>query len=231
MVLIPSTVGAAPFGNIGAYGKEAKDIVYEVEWIDIVSKEKKVRSNSECRFGYRESIFKGELKNTVIITAVTFVLQKQSAHYIPHIQYKDIQDVLAREWKDPMNISAQEVAHIIIDIRESKLPDRKKIGTAGSFFKNPVITKDQFEKLLLEYPQLKWNIVDNEIKLSAGQLIELAWYKWRVEWPVATYDKHALIIVNNGGASGEAIRAFAQAIQQKVDEVFAVKLEPEVIIM
>ena len=121
----------------------------------MISKEKKVRINNACEFAYRESIFKHELKNKVIITAVTFVFTKQSADYIPNIQYADIQDRMLAEGKDPSKVTAQEVANIIITIREGKLPDRKKIGTAGSFFKNPVIEKDQFEKLLLEYPQFK----------------------------------------------------------------------------
>jgi len=231
LVLIPGQVWSAPVGNIGAYGKEAKDIIFEVEWIDLTTKEKKVRTNSDCKFAYRESIFKNELKNKVIITAVTFVFEKPSAGYVPNIQYNDIQDSIWEQEIDPITITAQQVADIIIDIREKKLPDRKEIGTAGSFFKNPVIEKGQFEKLLEKYPQLKWNTVPNGIKLSAGQLIELAWYKGRSEWPVGTYDKHALIIVNNGGASGPEIRAFAQAIQKKVLELFGVSLEPEVIVM
>lgn len=121
----------------------------------MVTKEKKVRTNAECQFGYRESIFKHALKNKVIVTAVTFVFEKESPEYHPNIQYSDIQQRIAEQGLDPLTISAQEVADIIIAIRESKLPDRKKMGTAGSFFKNPIIEKDQFEKLLLKYPQLK----------------------------------------------------------------------------
>ncbi|MFA6255709.1 MAG: UDP-N-acetylmuramate dehydrogenase [Candidatus Absconditabacterales bacterium] len=231
LVLIPGQVGAAPVGNIGAYGKEAKDIIHEVEGVNIETKEKKVRTNNECKFGYRESIFKNELKNKVIITSVTFIFQKQSSDYIPDIQYNDIQDTIAEQGIDPATISAQEVANIIITLREKKLPDRKKVGTAGSFFKNPIVEKNQFEKLLLKYPQLKGNAIVEGIKLSSGQLIELAGYKGRTEGAVATYDKHALIIVNNGGASGGEIRAFAQTIQKKVLDLFEVSLEPEVIIL
>ena len=244
LVLIPGEVWAAPVGNIGAYGKEAKDIIYEVEGIDLVTKEKKTWSNSQCEFGYRDSIFKHEWKDKVIITAVTFMFIKQSIDYIPNIQYNDIQDSIAEKGMDPVTISAQEVANIIITIREKKLPDRTKVGTAGSFFKNPVISKEQFELLLSKYPHLKWNIFQEKnqhstfniqhstlVKLSAGQLIELVGYKGKSVWPVATYDKHALIIVNNGGASGPEIRAFAQSIQKKVLELFGVMLEPEVIIM
>lgn len=231
LVLIPGTVGAAPVGNIGAYGKEAKDIIYEVEGIDLTTKEKKTRSNVECKFNYRDSIFKHELKDKVIITAVTFKLQKNYEGYIPNTQYNDIQEIMTKQKKNPMTISAQDVARIIIEIRERKLPDRKKIGTAGSFFKNPVIEKDHYETLLKIYPELKWNSTTKGIKLSAGQLLELSWFKGKSQWPVGTYNNHALIIVNNGGASGSEIRAFAQSIQKKVLELFWLTLEPEVIVM
>lgn len=244
LVLIPGQVGSAPVGNIGAYGKETKDIVAEVEGIDLVSKEKKVRSNAECQFGYRESIFKHALKDKVIVTAVTFVFEKESPEYVPNIQYNDIKERIAEQGLDLLTISAQEVADIIIAIRESKLPDWRKIGTAGSFFKNPVVSKAAYETLLLIYPDLKGNIIQNNnnwtlqqlntstvIKLSAGQLIELAGYKGKQEGMVATYIKHALIIVNMGDASGTEVRAFAQSIQKKVKELFDVMLEPEVIIM
>lgn len=245
LVLIPGEVWSAPVGNIWAYGKETKDIVYEVEGILLDTKEKKTRSNEECAFAYRDSIFKKELKNKVIITAVTFVLEKNSADYVPNIQYNDIQNSIWALAIDPTEITAQEVANIIIEIREWKLPDWKKIGTAWSFFKNPIITKEHYEKLLVTYPELKWNEVHGSescilnwipqggtaFKLSAGQLIDLAGCKWISEWPVGTYNNHALIIVNNGGATGEEIRAFAQSIQKKVLELFDVQLEPEVIIM
>ncbi len=109
----------------------------------------------ECKFNYRDSIFKHELKDKVIITAVTFKLQKNYEGYIPNTQYNDIQEIMTKQKKNPMTISAQDVARIIIEIRERKLPDRKKIGTAGSFFKNPVIEKDHYETLLKIYPELK----------------------------------------------------------------------------
>lgn len=231
MVLIPGQVWSAPVGNIGAYGSEAKDIIAEVEWIDIETQEKKVRSHDECVFGYRDSIFKHALQDKIIITSVTFVFKKNSSDYIPNIQYKDIQDMLAAIGKDPQHISAQDVADIIITIRKNKLPDRTQIGTAGSFFKNPVIEKKQFDELVITYPELKWNPTTEGIKLSAGQLIELAGYKGKSAWAVATYAKHALVIINTGGASGEEIMNFAQAIQKKVLELFGVMLEPEVILM
>lgn len=238
LVLIPGNVWSAPVGNIGAYGKEAKDIIYEVEGIDLETKQKKTRSNAECKFGYRDSIFKNELKGKVIITAVTFIFEKQSADYVPNIQYNDIQNMIWERNIDPTEITALQVANIIIEIREKKLPDRTKIGTAGSFFKNPIVSKEQYEKLLMKYDNLKGNEVHSEFwtlhsafKLSAGQLIELAGFKGKTIGNVGTYQNHALIIVNNGGASGSEIRAFAQSIQAKVQEMFGVMLEPEVIIM
>ncbi len=232
LILIPGEVWAAPVGNIGAYGKEAKDIITAVEGIDLVTQEKKTWKNNECKFGYRESIFKHELKDRIIITAVTFVFQKAAANYLPEIQYNDIQNMIGKKWMDPTTITAQEVANIIIEIREDKLPDWKKTGTAGSFFKNPVITKQQYELLLQIYPLLKWNETPTSgFKLSAGQLIELAGFKGKTEWSVSTYHKHALVIINTGGATGSEIRAFAQSIQKKVLEMFEVSLEPEVIIL
>ncbi len=236
LVLIPGNVWSAPVGNIGAYGKEAKDIIHEVEGIVFETKEKKTRTNSECEFGYRDSIFKNALKNKVIITAVTFVFEKQSANYVPNIQYNDIQNLIWERNIDPTEITALQVANLIIEIREKKLPDRTKIGTAGSFFKNPVVSKDQYERLLMKHEGLKGNEVHDAthsiaFKLSAGQLIELAGFKGKTIGNVGTYQNHALIIVNNGGASGPEIRAFAQAIQAKVLELFEVQLEPEVIIM
>lgn len=236
LVSIPGQVWSAPVGNIGAYGKEAQDIIHEVEGIDLTTQEKKVRKNSECMFGYRDSIFKNELKNKVIITAVTFVFEKQASGYVPNIGYNDIQEVIAEKKLNPSTITAQEVADIIIAIREKKLPDRKKIGTAGSFFKNPIVEKNQYEKLLLKYPDLKGNEVHDAthsiaFKLSAGQLIDLAGYKGKTVGKVGTYQNHALIIVNHGDASGTDVRAFAQSIQKKVLELFDVTLEPEVNIL
>lgn len=236
LVLIPGQVWAAPVGNIWAYGKEAKDIIYEVEGIDLRTQESSTRTNAECQFGYRTSIFKRELKH-ILITAVTFIFQKQTESYIPTIQYRDIQQRITDLGKDPDHLSALEVAHLIIDIREHKLPDRTKIGTAGSFFKNPVIEVDHFQRLIETYPALIGNTFQEpdmdhpQIKLSAGQLIELAWFKWCKIWSVGTYNRHALILVNYGGATWPEIWAFAQSIQKKVLDMFWVHLEPEVIIV
>jgi UDP-N-acetylmuramate dehydrogenase len=200
MVLIPGQVGSAPVGNIGAYGKEAKDIITAVEYIDIRTGTKNILQNADCHFAYRESIFKQALKEQVIITAVIFNLSKNTPAYIPDTQYKDIQQAILAAGKDANTISASEVAELIIEIRRHKLPDWTQIGTAGSFFKNPVIDKLQYEKLVKTYPNLiGWEVkeslvvtptsnepseiynskfkIQNPIKLSAGQLIELAGMK------------------------------------------------------
>lgn len=236
LVLIPGQVGAAPVGNIGAYGKEAKDIIYEVEGIDLVTQEKHTRTNQACCFGYRTSIFKQQLSH-ILITSVTFVFTKQTTNYLPTIQYNDIQQRIADLWKDASQLSALEVAQLIIAIRENKLPDRTQLWTAGSFFKNPVIDTPHFQKLLQTYPSLTGNTIQDSdssfahVKLSAWQLIELAWFKWCKIGSVGTYDRHALIIVNYGGATWPEIWAFAESIQKKVLDMFGVHLEPEVIIV
>lgn len=235
LVLIPGQVGAAPVGNIWAYGKEAKDIVYEVEGIDLSTQQKHTRTNQECWFGYRTSIFKQSLPH-ILITAVTFVFPKQTFDYRPTLQYNDIQERIWTLGLDPTTISAKEVAQLIIEIRQNKLPDYTKLGTAWSFFKNPIISQQEFESLILTYPLLKGTLVEAThsrplIKLSAGQLIELAGFKGQRVGDAGTYEKHALILINYGTASGPEIWAFAQSIQKKVLDMFGVHLEPEVIVV
>ena len=226
LAYIPGQIGSAPVQNIWAYGVEAKDIISAVEGINIETWEKIVLTNHDCAFAYRDSIFKHQQRNKIIITAVQFYLQKRTPTYPYKTDYKDIQPLLSGQ-----QLSLRKIMQTVVDIRKSKLPDRKNIWTAWSFFKNPVVTKDQYEKLLEKYPTLIWHGSWNMIKLVAGQLIELTGYKGAIEWSVGTYDKHALIIVNNGEATGQEIRDFAKTIQQKVLERFVVTLEPEVIVM
>ena len=241
LVYIPGQVGSAPVGNIWAYGKEAKDIIFAVEWIDLITWEKTILSNTDCHFAYRDSIFKRELKDRFLITSVIFQLQRNSETYIPDTQYKDIQQAIASKWLE--HISGLELAHIIIEIRKNKLPDRHLVWTAWSFFKNPVIDKAQYDTLLQKYPNLIWREVQDQkllhstlnithstlIKLSAWQLIELAWLKWYRAWDAGVSPQHALVLLNYGNASGEDIVHLAEYIQKKVEELFALHLEPEVI--
>jgi UDP-N-acetylmuramate dehydrogenase len=236
LVAIPWTVWAAPLGNIWAYGKEAKDIIYTVEWIDLISWEKKIFTNEDCDFAYRDSIFKHELAGRFLITSVTFQLQKDHPNYQPNTDYKDVQQAIASQWLEKP--SALEVAHIIIEIRKNKLPDRHNVWTAGSFFKNPIVEKSAYENLLQKYPDLIWRPIENSelwtihstlTKLSAGQLIELAELKWYRQWYVGTSEKHALILINYEWWTWADIVQFAELIQKKVLVQFAVQLEPEVL--
>ncbi len=225
---IPGQVGSAPVQNIGAYWLEAKDIIHSVQGINIETWEKVTLTHEECEFSYRDSVFKHQRKDKIIITSVIFRLQKWTPAYQFKIEYKDLQWVLSGQ-----ELSLEKIVETIVNIRKSKLPDRKEIGTAGSFFKNPIISQQQYAELKESYPELIGHPDPNNsmfIKLSAGQLIDLAGFKGKQEWLVWTYDKHALVLINNGW-TGTDVRAFAQGIQKKVLELFQVSLEPEVIIL
>jgi len=245
LVLIPWQVWSSAVGNIGAYGSEVKDHIYEIYWINLKTKKFQKIKKSECKFGYRDSIFKNKLKNNFIITDVIFKLWKADKNYKPNYNYHDIKKKIL-EWKiNARRITIRQLADIIIQTRRIKLPDPKKIGTAWSFFKNPIISKTKFKILQKKYPELIWfpseknlpnisisnseSLISNAIKLSAGQLIDLAGFKWFRKWNVWTYQNHALVLVNHGKATGQEIAKFANQIQKKVLAKFGVKLEPEVI--
>lgn len=220
--LIPGTVGAAPVQNIGAYGVEIKDTILEVLAIDTETSEEKVFSNAQCNFSYRNSIFK-EHEGRYIITYVVFKLHKQGH---PVTEYDRVQEEL-----DAMNISnptPSDVAQAIITIRDSKLPRVGELGTAGSFFKNPVVDEQKAQQLLEEFPDMKQFPVEDGVKLSAAWLIDYLGYKGVQEGSVGTYNKHALVLINYGGASGTQVWNFAQKIITHVQQVFGVTLEAEV---
>ena len=223
--LIPGQVGTSPIQNIGAYGVEVKDLITEVKSVDVETGELKTFSNEDCRFGYRNSIFKNELKGKVILTSVTFRLTKNQ-HNI-NTSYGAIETELsAHGIKKP---TIQDVAQAVINIRQSKLPDPKQIGNSGSFFKNPVIPTDHFEKLKTEYPNIpSYPISDSEIKVPAGWLIEQAGFKGKRFGEYGVHEKQALVLVNYGNASGVDIYALAQKIQQTISEQFGISLEIEV---
>lgn len=247
LVFIPWLVGAAPVGNIGAYGKEAKDIISEVEGIDLTTWTKKMLSNEDCQFAYRDSIFKRDFKGRFLVTSVTFHLQKDSPDYKPDTQYKDLQAAIEKKWWE--QVSGLEVAYLIIELRKNKLPDRHSIGTAGSFFKNPIITQEHYDELIKEYPTLIGREVKKElrhltlntlptgrqvkhstlVKLSAGQLIDLAGMKWYQQGHVSISAQHALVLLNDGEGTGADIVQLAEYIQDKVSQQFGVRLDPEVL--
>ena len=222
--LIPGTVGASAVQNIGAYGAEAGDFIKEVKFIHLCSKEVRTLSSHECNFSYRNSAFKNELNNEVLILSVQFKLNKK---FSANIGYSD----LLNHFGDNKDISALDVRNAVIEIRNSKLPDPKIIGNAGSFFKNPIVCLDEFDKLLKKFPDLRYyKVGENEYKLAAGWLIDKCGLKGFEHNGAAVHEKQALVLVNkNGSASGQDIKNLAYIIREKVDEKFGVVLEPEVI--
>lgn len=218
--LIPSSVGASPIQNIGAYGSEAKDTIILVKTVDLQSGKYREFTNSECQFGYRNSIFKQT--NRYIITSVVFKLSKT-------FTYKEKYIDLSRELIDIDSPTIKQVRDAIIKIRTRKLPDTKILPNAGSFFKNPVLTEDEknsLQKTVLDAPI--YNIGENKFKTSAAFLIEKAGFKGKRNGMVGTYEHHALVIVNYGTNNGKEISDFASQIQQEVLKRFCINLEPEV---
>lgn len=222
--LIPGSVGASPIQNIGAYGVEVKDCIKEVETVEIATGETKVFSNKDCKFGYRESVFKRELKGQYIVTAVSFRLSKKNHKLIT--SYGAIKEELAKS-KEPETIQA--VSRAVIKIRESKLPNPEEIPNTGSFFKNPVVSKARFNSLKLKYENLpNYPINSDLVKIPAGWLIEKTGWKGRKEGNVGVHDKQALIIVNPGGGSGREVYELSQKIINEVKNRFGIELEREV---
>jgi len=223
--LIPGNVGTCPIQNIGAYGVEVKDTITQVEALHIESDEIKVFSTEECEFGYRNSIFKNELKGKYILTKVNFKLTKTNHNL--NTSYGAIENELtSKEIKNP---SLKDISDAVIAIRQSKLPDPKEIGNSGSFFKNPVISKSHFEDLQTKYPNIpSYTISETEIKVPAGWLIEQAGFKGKSFGDYGVHEKQALVLVNYDNASGEDIYNLAKKIQHKIAELFAINLEIEV---
>lgn len=225
LALIPGTVGAAPIQNIGAYGVELEELFDSLELFDIRDGTSKIFLREECRFGYRDSIFKNELKGKIIVTKVVLKLSK-SDHTI-HDSYNSLQSYL--EEKEIKNPDIKDIYHAVISIRTSKLPDPKLIGNAGSFFKNPVVGIDQFKELHARYDAMPFYKMDNkEIKIPAAWLIEKTGWKGKRIGDVGTYQNQALVIVNHGNASGSEIFSFSKQLQKSVKEKFGIELVPEV---
>ena len=223
--LIPGNVGSAPIQNIGAYGVELKETFLNCRAISIDSGSIKVFKNNECKFSYRSSIFKEELKNKYIISNVTFRLSKKD-HQI-NFSYEPLRDNLI---KKNINIpTIKDISNSVIEIRSSKLPDPKIIGNCGSFFKNPIISKIDFKNLNQKEKNIPFfNISFNEIKIPAAWLIEKCGFKGIKEGNTGTHNKHALIIINLGNATGKEIFDFSQKIKKAVLRKFNILLEEEV---
>lgn len=221
---IPGKVGAAPVQNIGAYGMELKDSFIRCETIEIASGTKRAFAKEDCRFGYRESVFKNGLKGRYIITSVDFLLKKNAPL---HLEYGNIKTYLEQNGIEKPTLL--QLHDAICAIRDAKLPDVKQIGSAGSFFKNPVIEKAQFEALQKGYPNMPhYDEPNGKVKVPAGWLIEHAgWKGWRNEH-VGVYDKQALVLVHYGGGKGHDIVDLAQRIQDSVKAAFGIVISPEV---
>ena len=220
--LIPGNVGSAPIQNIGAYGVEIKDTFYMLDAIALRSGEFREFYNQECAFGYRNSVFKSELKGLYIILSVTFRLQKKPE---VNISYGSIKDQLSL-----MGLTAdvQSISEAVCQIRRSKLPDPEELGNAGSFFKNPVIPQTQFNAIQAEYPDMPSYPAADGVKLAAGWLIEKCGWKGHREGDAGVHAKQALVLVNYGSATGAQIVALAYKIKASVKEKFGVEIEPEV---
>lgn len=221
--LIPGSVGAGPMQNIGAYGVELKDVFQELEAYHIEGRYFVKFRTDECNFGYRESVFKNKFKNQFVITRVTFRLNKQPKF---NTSYGAIEKELERMGVKDFSIKA--ISDAVINIRQSKLPDPKQIGNAGSFFKNPVISAAQFENLKAKYPNVVSYPSGDHVKLAAGWLIEQCGWKGYREGDAGVHKDQALVLVNYGNAKGEQLYALSQKILDSVYEKFGVQLEREV---
>ena len=221
---IPGKVGAAPVQNIGAYGMELKDSFLQCQAMDLTTGQIHIFTNEACCFGYRESIFKHELKGQFIITSVDFQLSRQGEL---KLEYGNIKDYLERNGISTPTL--QQLHDAICAIRDAKLPDVKRIGSAGSFFKNPIIEASQYETLLKEYPDMPhYDEPDGRVKVPAGWLIEkTGWKGWRDDY-VGVYEKQALVLVHYGGGKGEDIVELARRIQKAVEDKFGIQINPEV---
>lgn len=222
--LIPGCVGASPMQNIGAYGVEIKDVFEELEAYHLTTGQKQVFSKEDCHFGYRESVFKRELKEVYIITAVTFRLKKKAA---VNTAYGAIREELEKMGIKEAGI--RDVSEAVIRIRQSKLPDPKVIGNAGSFFKNPEVSETKYKALKASYPELvAYPLENNNYKLAAGWLIEQCGLKGYELNGAAVHTKQALVLVNKGHCSGQAIYELSEHVLNAVLSKFGLSLEREV---
>lgn len=219
--LIPGEVGASAVQNIGAYGVEVKDLISCVETVDVHG-DRRVFGVEECGYAYRNSVFKRPDMKSFFVTHVTFALNKAEQYTL---NYGTIRQALE---KYPQ-IDLATVRQVIVSIRESKLPDPKVLGNAGSFFMNPIVTRTKYETLLQEYPSMPSYQVDaTHVKIPAGWMIEQCGWKGKSLGNAAVHDKQALVLVNCGGATGADIVALSDAVRAAVREKFGVEIHPEV---
>ena len=217
--LVPGEVGASAVQNIGAYGVEAKDLIWRVEGYNLATNNRFQLWGTECDYGYRTSFFKHELRGKCAITYVCYKFRKQ---FLPKLDYGNLRAQISGE------VTAEAVRKAVIDIRQSKLPDPKVLGNAGSFFMNPVVSREVFERIRSTHPQMPYYEVADGVKIPAGWLIEQCGWKGRSLGPAAVHDRQALVLVNLGGATGRDIVALSNAIRRDVREQFGIEINPEV---
>ena len=223
--LIPGKAGAAPVQNIGAYGCEAKDAIRRVEMYCVETGAMLTLDAAHCGFGYRESVFKHDLKGRAIITAVEIALTHTPR---PRLGYGDVE----REVEARGGATLRNIREAICAIRRAKLPDPAVLGNAGSFFKNPVVGAAAAERLLAEYPDMPhYPAPEGRVKLAAGWLIDRAGMKGRRKGAVGVHERQALVLVNHGGATGGEVIAFAHEVQERVREKFGIEIDTEVNIL
>ena len=223
MAHIPGNVGASPMQNIGAYGAEVKDFIVSVEGLNLDTKEAFILKNSECNFKYRDSIFKHELKEKVMITHVNFELSKSP---INNTKYGAIKEEI-RSLGLP--VSTESICKAVINIRTRKLPNPEVIGNIGSFFKNPVISTSDFLKTQKQYSEIVgYKVSDTETKVAAGWLIDQCGWKGYRKGDAGVHKNQALVLVNHGNATGEEILSLSKEIQQSVKDKFKIDIHPEV---
>ena len=218
--LIPGEVGASAVQNIGAYGVEAKDVIVQVKAIHLKTGEKRSFVTDECCYAYRQSIFKNELKGQYAITYVTYKLKVRPTL---KLSYGNMKALLEKK-----NVTVSDVRQFIIDTRNAKLPDSKVLGNAGSFFMNPVVSRDKFLEIQKDYPQMPYYEVENGVKIPAGWMIEQCGWKGKSLGKAGVHEKQALVLVNLGGASSEEIVTLCNAVCKDVKETFGIDIHPEV---
>ena len=222
--LIPGDVGASAVQNIGAYGTEVKDIVERIEAVDISTGERVQIPASECQYGYRDSRFKHEWHQRFFITAVTYRL---SLSFEPRLDYGNIREMLSQ--KGITQPTAAQLRQVIIDIRNAKLPDTKVEGNAGSFFVNPVVSREKYEQLAAKYPGMPHYMIDDcHEKIPAGWLIEQCGWKGRTLGRAGVHHRQALVLVNKGGATGEEVLRLCETVKADVRRKFGIEIHSEV---
>ena len=222
--IIPGEVGASAVQNIGAYGVEAKDIIVKVEAVEIATGKTVEFSNADCQYAYRQSRFKGEWYGQYVITYVSYRL---STTFVPNMDYGNIRAALAE--KNILQPTAKDLRNIIIEIRNAKLPDPKVEGNAGSFFMNPIVSREKYLQLAEQYPNMPHYFIDEQWeKIPAGWMIDQCGWKGHTLGRAGVHSKQALVLVNRGGATGQDIVRLCKAIQDDVYARFGIHIEPEV---